>query len=176
MTCFEFLAHIHDLDGRQIRFDNAIRQIQFLNLFCLGLISLFNCRRGRTQHAHCAAQTRIFLRSGHRMIERRLGLMKRRVVTFIRNDQADIRQWREQGTARANDDFEFSRRGAPPGIISLALRKFRMDDAHLPGEATKKRRTVCGVSAISGTRMIACLPRLMTPLPRANKFPFCLNL
>src|SRR3990172_5890349 len=146
LTRFEFLPHIHDVDGRHFRLDNTPWQIQFTNRphplsekergVCL--ISLFNSRRGRPQHTNRTTQSRIHLRRVHRMIERRLGLIKGRVATFIRNDETDIRQRYEQRASCADDHFEFSRTRAAPGIVARPLRKFRMNQPYLPGEATQK--------------------------------------
>jgi hypothetical protein len=141
MTGFQFIPHIHDVNGRETSevfkdFGSldTLGQIQYMDLICISKIPLLHPGRGGAEHAHRAAQSRVRLRRCHRVIERRLGLVIRRVVALVRDDEPDVRQGREQGTARADDNLECPRAGAPPRVVALALGKFGVHQPDLPGK------------------------------------------
>ena len=67
----------------------------------LSLVALLDGRRGRAEDANRSAQAGIFLRGGDGMVERRLGLVVRRIVAFVRHDQTDVWQGGEQAPSAA---------------------------------------------------------------------------
>ena len=59
-------------------------------------------------------------------------------MAFIRYDQPEVWQRREQGAARPDDHTQQTGTSPPPGIVALALRQLRMDKSHRPGETTQE--------------------------------------
>ena len=96
-------------------------------------------RRCRTaKYAYRSRKTGIHSGGSHGMIERRLGLIVGRVVAFICNDQTEIGKRRKQCTAGTDDQLQRTTARPPPGIVSLPLRKLRMDDTDLARKAAQK--------------------------------------
>ena len=98
-----------------------------------------------------------------RVIARRLALLVARLVLLVDDDGAEVVERREDRRARADGDplAPFARARATRRTArrrSSAL----CSTAILSPNTARKRSTVCGVSAISGTSTIAVFPRSST--------------
>ena len=71
---------------------------------------------------------------------------------------AEVRLRREERAARADDDVVAAVADLVPQVEVLAEGEAAVQHGDLPGKRSAKRRTVCGVSEISGTSTIARLP------------------
>ncbi len=104
----------------------------------MSAVSHFDRRGGAAQHRYRAAQFPVDFRRPDCGVKRRVGLVVRTVVALIDHNQADIWQGREQGRARPDDQFEQSGPGAPPGVVTLAVRQARVDESHLAGKTVEE--------------------------------------
>jgi hypothetical protein len=76
------------------------------------------------------------------------------LVLLVHDDESERLDGREDGRTRADDDARAPLANLVPLVVPLAGTEVRVED----GDLRLKRSTVCGVSAISGTRTMAPFP------------------
>ena len=79
-------------------------------------------------------------------------------MLLVDADHAERRERREHGRARADDDRRLAREDALALVAALRLGEAGVEQRDVSPKRARKRPTVCGVSAISGTSTIAPRP------------------
>ncbi len=96
-----------------------------------GILQRFERWRRRTQHdrhrrALCAQHAEVARRVAEAFL-----LLVGGVVLLVDDEHGELRQRREHGRARADDDARLAAVGAPPGVAALRSRERRMQDGGL---------------------------------------------
>ena len=169
----QFLAPCIDATHRRRRFgDGPLRQFQQLVTAALPTCMVESLQRGRGRAQHDRHGALMGAPDGDiaRRVAQSLLLLEGGVMLLVDDDQAEPRQRRKHRQARAENDvgatFESLYDPRPRRIGHAAVRR----DHPGAGKRAATRPSSCGVSAISGTSISACLPCARSARSGADHF------
>ena len=134
------VTHVHDTDRRKRTIENAALERRDGVLPRDGVLIRLHGRSGGSKHHESVLATAPHDGDVAAVIPRCLLLLVRAIVLFIDDDQANLRQRREDGRTRADDDIDLSAVNPVPLIVALAVRQSAVLNGHARTERAAKER------------------------------------
>ncbi len=121
VAALEFFGQVDDLHGGQLHSRRSSREPDVRDAAITSAGVRVERRSRATENERAAGEPHPFSRDGDCVVARHAVLFVRALVRFVDDDEADVRQRREDGAARTDDDVDFTARSRCAAFKAFAL-------------------------------------------------------